>query len=163
VLNFVKVLTTDKNGFFNFSPHTGGSFRFLFETKNDKLFLQENEFTMGSNSPLYIDPESFEKNNEQVFYFTDRSIYRPGQTVYFKGIAVTRDYHTKLSKIISRNDSGWVYLRNANNQVLDSLPYTLNHFGSFSGKFHLPENQLTGRFSISSRSLNVGEANFSVE
>lgn len=163
VLNFVKVLTTDKNGFFNFSPHTGGSFRFLFETKNDKLFLQENEFTMGSNSPLYIDPESFEKNNEQIFYFTDRSIYRLGQTVYFKGIAVTRDYHTKLSKLISRNDSGWVYLKNVQNQVLDSLPYMLNNFGSFNGKFHLPENQLTGRFSISASLSKLGEASFSVE
>jgi uncharacterized protein YfaS (alpha-2-macroglobulin family) len=35
--------------------------------------------------------EKYENENGKVYLFTDRSIFRPGQTVYFKGIVVTKD------------------------------------------------------------------------
>ena len=38
------------------------------------------------------------KTMQSVFLFTDRSIYRPGQLVYFKGIGVTKDYENKKIK-----------------------------------------------------------------
>ena len=164
-ISFHKITSciTDKNGYFKFIPDNNISYCFLFETKTDKLFLKESEYGFLSNSSEPGDPETFEKNNATVFYFTDRSIYRPGQTVHFKGISVTQDYHTKLSKLIASNDSGWVYLRNVNNQPIDSLRFALNSFGSFNGKFQLPENQLTGRFNISTSLFKRGEASFSVE
>src|SRR6185369_5662148 len=101
-----------------------------------------------------INAVNFEKTNNRVFFFTDRSIYRPAQTVFFKGIAVTKDYKTKLSRIINSKDSGWVYLIDANGKTIDSLKFGLNDYGSFNGKFLLPQNTLTGNFRIEARKYN---------
>ncbi|MCP2937069.1 MG2 domain-containing protein, partial [Salmonella enterica subsp. enterica serovar Typhimurium] len=82
----------------------------------------------------------------QSFLFTDRSIYRPGQIVYFKGIRVSRDGSGKSS--IVPNTKTLLSLVDANGQKIDSLELTSNEFGSYSGKFNLPSNSLNGMFYI---------------
>ena len=87
------------------------------------------------------------KKNTKIFFFTDRSIYRPGQLVFFKGIVITPEQGSKNNKI--RADySTTVYLRDANAQNVDSIKVTTNEFGSFSGKFQLPQGTLNGQFTI---------------
>src|SRR5207237_10671624 len=76
-----------------------------------------------------------------VWLFTDRSIYRPGQTVFFKGIAVTGDRTQRKNNIV-RGYETVVYLRDANDQEADSLKVKTNDYGSFSGKFQLPKTRL---------------------
>ena len=44
----------------------------------------------------------FEKAELRDYLFTDRSIYRPGQLVYFKGILVTRDFKTRKYKPVAQ-------------------------------------------------------------
>lgn len=162
--------TTDKNGYFNFTEKNySGVFRYFFETKNDQLRFQQGEYeylNSVSNEEL-IEPDMeegirFEKNARQVFFFTDRSIYRPGQTVYFKGIGVTRSYGNKSSKLLTQ-DSGWVILQDVNRRKIDSVPYVLNEFGSFSGRFRLPVKVLTGSFSIHTTGIKNGSTSFSIE
>ncbi|MES2374411.1 MAG: alpha-2-macroglobulin family protein [Bacteroidota bacterium] len=162
---------TDKNGHFSFAPNKYGNFRYLFTTAGDRLFFQENDYN------LYFDnADDLQENSEaigiraeqlqnRIFFFTDRAIYRPGQTVFFKGIGVTRDYKTKLSKLIISKDSGWVYLRDANNKLVDSLKFALNSYGSFAGKFQIPQNLLTGRFAIQTQQqrFNYSATSFQVE
>jgi uncharacterized protein YfaS (alpha-2-macroglobulin family) len=162
--------TTDKNGYFSFTEkNNSGLFRYSFETKNDQLRFQQGDYeylnAVSNEEPLEPDMEEqirYEKNARQVFFFTDRSIYRPGQTVYFKGIGVTRSYETKTSKLLTK-DSGWVILQDVNRKKIDSLPYVINEFGSFSGKFQLPAKVLTGSFSIYTTGIKNGSALFSVE
>ncbi|WP_422081662.1 alpha-2-macroglobulin family protein [Ulvibacterium sp.] len=101
--------------------------------------------------------------DNSAFLFTDRSIYRPGQVLYFKGIAVSME--NDVSKILS-NIPVTVSLRNVNYQEMAKLEVTTNEFGSFSGKFILPANGLTGSFSLqaSSKSIKInGTTDFSVE
>ncbi|GHV26975.1 hypothetical protein FACS1894176_08380 [Bacteroidia bacterium] len=91
--------------------------------------------------------------------FTDRSIYRPGQTVHFKGIA------TEISKKMQRVVSNKTYTLTFNDtqyQKIDTLVVTTNEFGSFSGQFVIPQGQKTGRFSINSDADN-GYASVQVE
>ncbi|HJT75195.1 MAG TPA: alpha-2-macroglobulin family protein, partial [Chitinophaga sp.] len=90
-----------------------------------------------------------------------RSIYRPGQTVYFKGIVITKDAQTKKSKAVAGYKTT-VFLFNANYEKADSLEVITSGFGSYSGKFTLPENSLNGEFSIKDKELN-DRAYFSVE
>lgn len=97
------------------------------------------------------------------FLFTDRSIYRPGQTVYFKGIAIERD--EEKSSVLT-NTILKVKLRDANYQDVKTLEFTTNEFGSFHGEFVLPDNGLTGSYSlnISSKKIEIfGNAYVSVE
>ena len=158
--------TSNKNGYFKFDPVGYSNYRFVFTSATDKLNLKEYEYLYSQNNidaTNEIIAANYETTNSRVFFFTDRSIYRPGQTIFFKGIAVTKDYTTKLSKIINSKDSAWVYLIDANRKIIDSLKFGLNNYGSFNGKFILPQNILTGNFRIEARKYNVSSANFSVE
>ncbi len=108
-----------------------------------------------------MDKATFEKRNARAFLFLDRSIYRPGQTVYFKGITITRDFETRQSKIWTGRQAK-LFLYNANGEKLDSLDLTTNEFGSYHGTFRLPEHQLNGLFRIADESAG-GNQSFSVE
>ena len=79
------------------------------------------------------------------FLFTDRSIYRPGQPLYFKGIAMS----TKQDKTeVLANKTVDISLYNTNGEEVKSLELVTNEFGSVSGEFIIPNNGLTGNFSI---------------
>ena len=103
------------------------------------------------------------KDKAKIFLFTDRSIYRPGQLVYFKGIGVTQDYKTKKNQLLATKDSIKIFLNDANSQKVDSVKLILNDFGSFNGKFRLPENQLNGAFNIEVAGFQYSAIDFSVE
>jgi uncharacterized protein YfaS (alpha-2-macroglobulin family) len=89
----------------------------------------------------------------QTLLFTDRSIYRPGQTVYFKGILINRDLKGKTNSVVPDHKSQF-FLHDANGQAVDSLEMISNEFGSYSGKFIIPNNLLTGEFSLSDKETN---------
>jgi uncharacterized protein YfaS (alpha-2-macroglobulin family) len=90
-------------------------------------------------------------------FFTDRAIYRPGQTVYYKGIifAISKDgkKHTTVSRYREK-----IEFRNGNNSVIDSSWKTTNEFGSFAGSFVIPTNMMNGKFTIADE-LFGGSAN----
>lgn len=97
------------------------------------------------------------------FLFTDRSIYRPGQPLYFKGIALKRSKEN--SSLLLKTEVS-VELKDANGQVVKTSDFLTNEYGSFSGEFIIPNNGLTGQFSlqVSATDYNLsGYANFSVE
>lgn len=71
-----------------------------------------------------------------TFLFTDRSIYRPGQTIYFKGITVmqkTRGENKSYEVLKDRKTS--VTLKDANYQEVKTIELTTNEYGSFTGTF----------------------------
>ena len=83
--------------------------------------------------------------NLKPFIFTDRSIYRPGQTVYFKGILLKSQ--GAKSEIVP-NEFVEVYLDDVNSQEVNMLRLKTNDFGSFSGEFALSAGGLTGEYTI---------------
>ncbi len=105
--------------------------------------------------------EAFEKEHARVYLFLDRSIYRPGQLVYFKGIAVTTDFDTQKPKVWAGRGAK-VSLYNANNEKVDSLELTSNEWGSYHGSFRLPEHQLNGNFRICDEDVPASQS-FAVE
>ena len=98
------------------------------------------------------------RKTEKVEYFTDRSIYRPGQTVHFKILHL--DIDEDLIPSIKPNSTLTVTLKDANRQVVSTVDVTTNDFGSASGQFILPQGLLTGKFSLSS---NYGKQTINVE
>ncbi len=95
----------------------------------------------------------------RTFFFTDRSIYRPGQTIYFKGI-VTESSDKGRSNRIKAGQRTTVDLLDANAQIVQSMEMVTNEYGSFTGKFTAPETGLTGQMQLRER---YGSVYFSVE
>ncbi len=90
-------------------------------------------------------PEQIEISQTTVSLFTDRSIYRPGQSVSFKGIATF--IGADRSQVVP-NQSFTVVLRDANYKEVSTKQFTTNEFGSFHGEFVLPQQTLNGTFNI---------------
>jgi 5-hydroxyisourate hydrolase-like protein (transthyretin family) len=95
----------------------------------------------------------------QTMFFLDRAIYRPGQTIYFKGL-VTRTNGAK-SEILPKHRTT-VTLLDVNSQPRGVVEVTTNEFGTFSGTFTAPTSGLTGQMTLRTDD-NAGEASFSVE
>jgi uncharacterized protein YfaS (alpha-2-macroglobulin family) len=111
---------------------------------DDRLYLDDYIYHYTYNG----EREEKEKNIKTTFLFTDRSIYRPGQTIYFKGILINTNSKTKENTIVP-NYSTSITLSDANGQQIDSIPVTTNEYGSYSGKFTIPTGLLNGQFTIS--------------
>ena len=105
--------------------------------------------------------------SEKAYIFTDRSIYRPGQTVYFKAILVetTQQGSTILQQKTENGEKITVELYDANYQKVSEQQLTSNEYGSVSGNFVLPSQGLTGKFhlQIKMESKYIGNLYFSVE
>jgi len=150
--------TTDKNGFFNIKESKEyRNITLQIKTGTDELFLQDGVFNTYYNSykqtSLPVKPITF--------LFTDRSIYRPGQTVYFKGIVLQKgNKATETTLLPSFNTS--LQLRDANNQKVADVPLVTNEFGSYHGSFKLPDGTLNGQFNLMDTGTN-SQQYFSVE
>ncbi|MEJ2052924.1 MAG: alpha-2-macroglobulin family protein [Calditrichaceae bacterium] len=93
----------------------------------------------------------------KIHFFTDRAIYRPGQTVFFKGLVT--EYYEKECEIVTGFDTK-IKLLDHNRQSIEEIKVESNEYGSFSGSFTLPDNVLTGNFKIESK---YGSAYIKVE
>jgi len=96
-----------------------------------------------------------------AFIFTDRAIYRPGQTINFKGIAVTAD-RNNANYIVAPNRKVVVAFKDKNYQQIEKLELITNDYGSFSGSFTAPADRGTGSFHIQSEYVS-GHASVLVE
>ena len=92
------------------------------------------------------------KKKEVLQLFTDRSIYRPGQTVYVSGLAYEME---KDSTRVLADKKYTVSLYDANNNETGKVEVRTNGFGSFSGQFVLPSPCLTGYFSLRAADTSV--------
>ncbi|RYG54102.1 MAG: hypothetical protein EOO01_02505, partial [Chitinophagaceae bacterium] len=113
---------------------------FEISYKGEKLFL-EDEFGTG----YYNDFEP--KRTKQLFLFTDRAIYRPGQPAYFKGIMLSRDQKLNTTELV-KDEKTEIALYDANGTKLSTRQVQTNSYGSFSGQFELPDGLLNGIFTI---------------
>lgn len=156
---------TDADGHFveNIKPNKRGIGADLdISIPGDHLWPLQSEYISEStdDNAAITDRNKYEEEHAHCYFFADRSIYRPGQTMYFKGIATTEDFDTHAPKPFSGHTTT-VTLYDVNSQAIDSVKLTTNEFGSFNGSFKLPENRLNGQFRVSG--TMDGELTFSVE
>lgn len=98
--------------------------------ENDYRFTYAKDYDYKTNDSTYIN------------LFTDRNIYRPGQTVYYKAVYV----NTKDSRVISNKELTVELF--GDNKIAEQKKKT-NEFGSISGEFVLPKVGLNGEYRIS--------------
>lgn len=142
---------TDANGLSKLSASENYNTDILFFEKGLDKYLTSSVYSYFRDSKETVD------NTSKVGLFTDRSIYRPGQTIYFKGIAYVS---SKERQGIEASKTFNVELLDANYKVVATKNVKTNDFGSFGDSFILPESGLNGNFSI--RTEN-GTVNFLVE
>lgn len=131
--------STDKKGFCSYmSENNFRNEQVFIENGNDKFFTNY-QYRYFNNNDEDEDEES------KVSILTDRSIYRPGQTVYFKGISW---FAYKNRQEVNKNADFEVILYDANDQKISSKKFKSNEFGSFAGEFVLPQTGLNGIYSI---------------
>ncbi|MGB0895905.1 MAG: alpha-2-macroglobulin family protein [Flavobacteriaceae bacterium] len=152
--------------------YTNGNGEITYSKKNKHQIIITHKDDMlhvgNANTFSYYKTPTKEKLQTKGFLFLDRSIYRPGQLVYFKGIMLQRN---NFKSAVVENETYKVVVRDANYQNITTFEVTTNEFGSFSNHFKLPNNGLTGQFSISIEQLkqhkteqfNGGNTYFSVE
>ncbi len=100
-------------------------------------------------------PEKYTR--ARTFLFTDRSIYRPGQTVYFKGILIKTTDNT--SSVVPGQYLS-ITLDDVNGSEIGSLRLRTNAFGSVSGEFRLPSTGLTGEYTLSADEDDEADSKF---
>ena len=136
------VYQSDQTGFVSIPPRRidrmNDNFYLVFKSKDDQLFTE-------SYFSTYTFPENEPQTYTQTHFFTDRSIYRPGQTIYFKGIVLERKAEDVKIKPKYNTE---VTLYDTNGQVVSKQTLTTNDFGSFAGSFTAPQNVLTGQMNI---------------
>ncbi|MEJ2084439.1 MAG: MG2 domain-containing protein [Acidobacteriota bacterium] len=81
--------------------------------------------------------------------YTDRSVYRPGQTISWKvvayqGVAADGRFTTLPGRSVT------VTLADANGESVESVEAKTNGFGSASGRFEVPQGRMLGGWTIQS-------------
>lgn len=135
----VTTLKSNELGQVKYTSNKTGHENFYAEVKF------ENDFIIDES---YFNIYRWNQNNEEsvrTFFFTDRSIYRPGQTVYFKGIRIKK-IDNKNSLVT--NTTTTVYFYDANGQKISDISLPINEYGSFQGSFVIPQGLVTGSYRL---------------
>ena len=152
--------TTDKEGI-AVLPYGSKSIRFFRNAGNYAAVFVEKDgdkavFYPHTHSPWRFDvyaanPQEIAETHQRTFLFSDRGLYKPGETVSFRGIDRTQMFNTftpyegqyivTLSGYSSEGDE--VEVAEQEGTCTDS--------GSFWGAFDLPEDLAPGSYSLTYR------------
>jgi len=132
---------SDKKGLIKI-PKGKDYYSIHLEYNEDSLYFEDNRYS----NRRYKKHKNQKKSD--LYFFTDRAIYRPGQTIFFKGLAV-KSTKNKTPKIIT-NRKIVVTFYDTNNQKIDSKTFKSNQFGTINGSFIAPKGGLLGSMHLSS-------------
>ncbi|MCX7954417.1 MAG: MG2 domain-containing protein [Bacteroidales bacterium] len=145
-----KTYYTDENGYAflltendNFAKSYDGYFTLEIINGSDTLVPDDNIYPIARQ-------KYYEEQKKQVHIITDRSIYQPGQKVYYK--AIVYDNNTKY---IVKDFNLKVVFKDPNFQVIETHELVTNEFGSVSGVFEIPRNALNGNYSINTETSST--------
>ncbi|HCA19090.1 MAG TPA: hypothetical protein DEO40_00250 [Treponema sp.] len=150
--NKVGSSTTDSNGFavINLRNGTFGSNGLIYieaKTDDDRAVFNPDSHNMWRSSISSVRSPSYaEKLRRVAFIFTDRGLYKPGETVTFRGI----DRNLQLGKYspfygsyeINLQDTGW------DSTVYATQKEKTTRNGTFWGRFKIPEDLEPGTYEL---------------
>ncbi|RZJ65648.1 MAG: hypothetical protein EOO50_12930 [Flavobacterium sp.] len=133
-------LTTDKDGNATYLPLTSDYINesTIVSTATDTLIAEYHSYG------YYRDYKDDSATGTAELYL-DRAIYRPGQTVFFKGILLTKKENK--TAVVGRTSITVVVSDPEYKDVFTQTILT-NEFGSFSGEFKVPTSGITGKYLI---------------
>ena len=144
---------SDDNGLFRFNRQNQGCV-FLAEQGGQRL-ATSREYSARMS-------EREQAPYARTVFFTDRSLYRPGQTIDYKGICLFADQAGDQYKTLAGQVLTVVFLDPNYNEIARQQ-LKANDYGSFSGSFTAPRDRLTGEMSIEVESGPAGSVSFNIE
>ncbi|MCW1887200.1 MG2 domain-containing protein [Luteolibacter flavescens] len=129
---------TDAEGFFKF-PDISGSRYLVMAERGKERAVARGWGGGGRDRDVPV--------RRSAVFFTDRAIYRPGQTIQFKGIWCEADAEGGNYRTLA-GQSGSVILRDPNGKEVGKLEVKTNEHGSFSGSFPAPEGSVLGQCTL---------------
>ncbi|MCL1887329.1 MAG: MG2 domain-containing protein [Kiritimatiellaeota bacterium] len=127
---------TDADGRCEFQTAAQMNVSFSFAKGDDRIHVGDNYYGGWGRS-------NERDEGRRVLLMTDRAIYRPGQTVRYKGIYYTANPNTGVYEI-RPNAEYTLRLLDPNHKEIASRKERANTFGSFAGSFTLPQDRGTG-------------------
>jgi len=162
-LKKITSVISDTNGYFKIpyqQKNQRQHFIVDFTLRNDFVSTRSIDSQYGyNNGTVYQYKREPQQTRQQTYFFLDRAIYRPGQTIYFKGIVVTTNGKTSE---IQPGYTTTIALFDVNRQNKGEVKVTTNEYGTFHGSFTAPSGGLTGAMQLKNLD-NSGAAHFSVE
>ncbi|HVR36970.1 MAG TPA: MG2 domain-containing protein, partial [Methylomirabilota bacterium] len=146
-------LDTDEHGFFSIREDTNRGWLIRVRHEGRELASEQEYASHWREHDI---------DRRQTVFFTDRSIYRPGQTIQYKGICLEVDtardnYQTLAGRAVT------VAFVDPNNNEIARREHRCNGFGSFSGSFTAPRDRVTGAMRIYVVNGPQGATHLSVE
>lgn len=153
-LTSIESRQTDKDGMFRLPAMNRNGLIFLASYQGSQLSSANavNIYQSGSPTPVM----------NQTQFFTDRSIYRPGQTIHYKGICLSLDHSRDAYDVLPRQ-AVTVVFSDANGKEIERQQHRTNDYGSFSGSVTAPRDRLMGQMSLRVESGPDGQTSVSVE
>lgn len=136
----IKTITTNDLGIATFLPPENYGRNYQFKIEGEEVFYSYYTYSPSTENP--------KQTQYKTKFFSDRAIYRPGQTIYFKAVSYTET--PDESRKVLTNKEITVILNNPNGQKVSELKLKTNEFGSVSGEFIIPTSGLTGNYSLQS-------------
>ena len=150
-------LTTDENGHFTLKKAANGAYLLLARDSRGQAMGTPTDLGMyewfhhQETAPAY-----------QTVFFTDRAIYRPGQTIQYKGICLAVDQGKDNYRVL-KGEHVTVLFRDANGKEIERQKREANDYGSFAGSFTAPRDRVMGRMGLVIEGRAQGTAMFNVE
>ena len=140
-----------------------GLFRFEGANRNTLLFHATHDGqTLSSASYVSTFMQNPPVPYERTMFFTDRSLYRPGQTIRYKGICLAVDTNQDSYRTIPARQLTVIFA-DANGKEIERVSHQTNDYGSFNGSVTAPRDRLTGRMFLRIDGQPQSSTNVSVE
>ncbi|MCI0463633.1 MAG: MG2 domain-containing protein [Gemmataceae bacterium] len=145
---------SDGNGYFRFDGGNNRSYLVHAKHKGQELHTA-HDYHVGRYNPVH-------HVHRQTIFFTDRSLYRPGQTVQYRGLCTSVDQGQDNYQTIN-NQMLTVIFSDPNGKEVARKQHRTNDYGSFSGSFIAPTGKVTGMMTLRTQAEPHGATNVSIE
>lgn len=153
----VTISVYDRKDSLRLTKTTASNGKVLFPWERADAYLMAAKADDDAIPPFYLYSGGYHYAQQQAplrhtTLLTDRALYRPGQTVYVKGIVYKQ---TPDAAQVVADEATLLVLKDANGQEIGRKELRTNPFGSFTADFVLPTVCLNGEFSLSANGDNT--------
>lgn len=146
--------TTDNNGIWKgaVNPGEGRLYAVLGAPGDDIFAIATSSWSMGISAWDFGYPFNARPPHTTIYMYTDRPMYRSGQTVYFRGVA--RQAFNGRYELPQLNEVP-LTLRDASGTQVLSLNAQLSPYGTFNGEYQLPDDAPPGYYTFENSALDL--------
>lgn len=143
---------------------TKGEARYQYQDRTpERIFVYTDGDAYGAETDFagYYSFYGNRTEDDVVRLFTDREIYRPGQTVHVAAVAYRNINNDKMATLANRQMK--LSLLDANYELVEEKSVKTDEYGTAAADFTLPGSGLTGQFSVRCEFSGYATTYFSVE